>query len=199
MDHPPAGDELHDFAPVSSHARRSVLSPAKSGTLVTDIITGRELPAIVHGGPLGEEEGLGTLTLPGFLKEVTQRFGAREALVMHSAAGVERWTYDDLWNRSMEVARALVAMGVSKDSRVGILRTNRPEFLSSVFGTALSGGVAVMLNTFSTAVELEYMMQLSSISVLLYEGRVVKKDFTALLNELEPAIPASLPGALKSL
>ena len=42
----------------------------------------------------------------------------------------------------MEVARALVASGLGKDGRVGILMTNRPEHVAAAFGTALAGGVA---------------------------------------------------------
>jgi fatty-acyl-CoA synthase len=37
--------------------------------------------SLVHGLPLAEEPGLGTLTLPGFIREVTARFGPREAVV----------------------------------------------------------------------------------------------------------------------
>ena len=36
--------------------------------------------AIIRGIPLEEEPGLGALTLPGFLAEVCERFGPREAL-----------------------------------------------------------------------------------------------------------------------
>jgi fatty-acyl-CoA synthase len=154
--------------------------------------------SLLHGDPLGEEPGLGALTLPGYLREIASRFAQREALMMRTAGGVERWTYDDLWERSMGVARALVAIGLGKDGRVGILMTNRAELLSSVFGTALAGGVAVMLNTFSTAVELEYMLQASSASVLLFEGMVLKKDFAALLGGLEPGIAEGVPGRLES-
>jgi len=155
-------------------------------------------PSLVHGAPLSEEPGLGALTLPGYLREIASRFAQREALMMRTAGGVERWTYSDLWERSMELARALVAIGLGKDGRVGILMTNRPELLSSVFGTSLAGGVAVMLNTFSTAVELEYMLQASSVSVLLFEGKVLKKDFAAMLGQLEHRIADGEPGQLKS-
>ncbi len=154
--------------------------------------------SLLHGDPLGEEPGLGALTLPGYLREIASRFAQREALMMRTVGGVERWTYDDLWERSMGVARALVAIGLGKDGRVGILMTNRAELLSGVFGTALAGGVAVMLNTFSTAVELEYMLQASSASVLLFEGKVLKKDFAAMLGGLEPGIAEGVPGGLKS-
>src|SRR5512145_2039582 len=99
--------------------------------------------SIVSGTPLREEPGLGALTLPGYLREVTTRFAEREALVRRSAQKIERWTYAELWGRSLAVARALLASGIGKGSRVGILMTNRPEFLSAVFGTGLAGGVAV--------------------------------------------------------
>ena len=40
------------------------------------------------------------------------------------------------------MARALKACGVGKGERVGLLMTNRLEFVSGLFGTALAGGVA---------------------------------------------------------
>src|SRR5271166_1816854 len=87
--------------------------------------------SIITGIPLSEEPGLGALTLPGFLREVTTRFADREALVMHLPGGVERWTYATVWERAFEVARALMASGVGKNSRVGILMTNRPEWIAA--------------------------------------------------------------------
>ena len=152
-------------------------------------------PSIVRGVPLSEEPGLGALTLPGFLREVTTRFAQREALVMHTPEGVERWTYAALWDRSVEVARALIACGAGKDSRVGIMMTNRLEWIAGVFGTALAGGVAVTISTFSTAPELDYMLQASGVSILLFEGSVLKKSFVEMLCDLEPAIRSAAPGA----
>jgi fatty-acyl-CoA synthase len=143
--------------------------------------------SIVSGPPLAEEPGLGPLTLPGFLLEVTQAYGEREAVVWRTADGVVRWTYAQLWERGMEVARALRACGVGKDSRVGVLMTNRPEWLAAVFGTSLAGGVAVTLSTFSTPSELDYLLRASAVSVLLFERNVPSKDFAAILAGLDPA------------
>lgn len=156
------------------------------------------IPSIVSGIPLSEEPGLGALSIPGYLREVTSRFAEREALVWRTQSGVERWTYANLWERSVEVARALTACGVGKDSRVGILITNRPEHLAAAFGTALAGGVIVMLNTFSTPPELAQLLEASSLSVLLFERHIAKKDFAAILGELEPAIHSAEPGRLVS-
>jgi acyl-CoA synthetase (AMP-forming)/AMP-acid ligase II len=77
--------------------------------------------------------------------------------------------------------------------------TNRAEFLAAVFGTALAGGVAAPLSTFSTASELQYLLESSACSVLLFEPQVLKKDFAQALCELEPAIATAAPGALLSL
>jgi fatty-acyl-CoA synthase len=118
--------------------------------------------------------------------------------VMHHADRIDRWTYADLRDRAMDVARALVAIGVGKDSRVGILMTNRPEWLSAAFGAWLAGAVAVPLSTFSTEPELAHLLDMSSVSVLLFEGHVLKKDFTAMLGGLEPEIATAAPGGLRS-
>ena len=155
--------------------------------------------SIVSGPPLSDEPGLGSLTLPGFLREVTQEYGEREALVFHNADGVTRWTYAQLWERAIEVARALRRCGLGKDARVGVLMTNRPEWLAAVFGTSLAGGVAVTLSTFSTPAELDYLIRASAVSVLLFERRVLSKDFAAVLAELEPEIGTARPGTLESV
>ncbi|GGB89651.1 putative acyl-CoA synthetase YngI [Novosphingobium endophyticum] len=145
--------------------------------------------SIVHGSPLDDEPGIGTLTIPGYAREVTSRFAEREALVLWAPDGDRiSWTYAELWERSVEVAKALVAAGAGKDARIGILMTNRPEYLAAVFGIAMAGGVTVTLSTFSTAAELGYLLRSGAVSVLLYERQVLKKDFGAMLCELEPAI-----------
>ncbi|WP_253869539.1 class I adenylate-forming enzyme family protein [Mycobacterium sp. 1164966.3] len=154
--------------------------------------------SVVTGPPLCDEAGLGSLTLPGFLREVTQTYGEREAVVWRSADSVMRWTYAQLWERAMEVARALRGCRLGKGARVGVLMTNRPEWLAAVFGTSLAGGVAVTLSTFSTPSELDYLIRTSAISVLLFERRVLAKDFAAILAELEPAISTPRPEALQS-
>lgn len=156
--------------------------------------------SIVRGPPLSEEPGLGALTLAGFIRQVTERFAEREVLAQRRADGsVERWTYRDLWNRSIEMARALVACGLGKGERVGILMINRAELLSAIFGTALAGGVATPLSTFSTPHELELLVSGAACSVLLMERHVLKKDFVQILCDIEPAIRAAVPGKLSSL
>lgn len=156
--------------------------------------------SLVHGIPLDEEPGLGPLTLTGFIREVTARYGPREAIAQPRGGGaVERWTYDMLWERSMAVARALVACGVGKGSRVGILMTNRAEFVSSAFGIALAGGVVTAFSTFATPHELDLMLAASGCSVLLVEPQVLKKNFVDILCDLCPEVTHSEPGRIDAV
>jgi fatty-acyl-CoA synthase len=155
--------------------------------------------SISRGIPLAEEQGIGALTLGGYLREVTQAYGPAEALVLREGESVTRWTYAELWQRSMEVARALVACGVGKGTRVGVLQTNRPEFMASLFGVALAGGVATTISTFYTPTELEQVLQMAGISVLLLERSVLKKDFANIVTALEPQIATAAAGELASL
>lgn len=159
-------------------------------------------PSVISGPPLAEEEGLGSLTLGGWFREITQSGEDDEALCYYEG-GLEAserisWSYADLWDRANEVARALIACGVGKGTRVGVLMTNRPEFLSAAFGTALAGGVATTFSTFSTQAELEHLIAASGVSVLLVERKILKKDFAKLISEIDPAIRKCSSGAIAS-
>ena len=158
----------------------------------------RKVASIITGIPLDQEQGLGPLTIGGYLREVTRRHTGREAVVVATEAASERWSYDELWAQSMRLARALYAAGVVKGTRVGLLMTNRLEFVAALFGTALAGGIAVPLLTFSTRDELAHLLQASCCSLLLVESRVLKRDFAATLAELEPALNDTAPGGLRS-
>jgi fatty-acyl-CoA synthase len=144
--------------------------------------------SIAHGPPLEAEPGIGALTIGGYLREVAGRFGPAEALVLHEGGQRISWSYDDLLARSLAFARALIALGAGRDTRVGILMTNRPEFLAALFGTALAGGVPVALSTFSTRAELDHLLRASQVSILVYEQQVLRQDFAAMLRALEPRI-----------
>ena len=155
--------------------------------------------SIVAGPPLAEEAELGELTLPGWFRTVCENGGQAEALVYYEGGfdGARiGWTYAELWVRANAVARSLIACGVSKGTRVGVLMTNRPEFLSATFGIALAGGVATTLSTFSTPAELEYLLEASGISVLLLEAQVLKKDFAGIIAGFDPAIAEGQAGKI---
>jgi fatty-acyl-CoA synthase len=155
-------------------------------------------PSIVHGPGLKADPRFETLTMAAFVRAMTERHAEREAVVWRGADAVIRWSYADLWQHSVEVAKSLIATGVGKDSRVGLLMTNRPELLAALFGVALAGGVVVMLSTFSAAPELEYLLQASAVSHLIFERHIASRDLASMLTTLEPAVESASPGQLLS-
>jgi fatty-acyl-CoA synthase len=154
--------------------------------------------SIARGIPLSEETGIGPLTLGRYIREIARRYGPREAAMIAIDGRVERWTYDQLLAKSREVAKALIACGTGKGTRVGILVTNRLEFLASVFGAALAGCIANPISTFYTPTELDEVLKQSGCSVLLLERKVLKKDFAETMIALEPEITRAAPGGLAS-
>lgn len=141
----------------------------------------------VVGPALNQEEGLGALTLPGFMAEVAERFGDREALCWKDLNGVtQRWSYNEIYQECQRVARAVLAAGLGKGSRVGVLLSNRPEWIFSAFGAAMAGATCVAMNTFSTQSELSYQLKHADVELLIMEANVASKDFISDVLALCP-------------
>ena len=149
------------------------------------------------GPPLGQEPGLGARTLAGFIREVCDRHADREALVFLDDDGAtRRWTYRELLRQAQNVSASLLAGGLCKGARVGILMSNRPEWVAALFGVALAGGVAVTLSTFATRRELEYFLRRSDLSVLVLEDRIHKTRFVEELAGLCTGLQSARPGKI---
>lgn len=154
--------------------------------------------SVVYGSPLEEEQGVHATTLVQFIREVTTRYSDSEALAYQDDSGnIIRWSYRQLYRQSTEIAKALIAGGMNKGTRVGILMSNRLEWVAAAFGITLAGGVLVPLSTFATPRELEYFIRQSDIGVLLLEDNIGKQRFLSMLLGLCPAIDESEPGNLQ--
>jgi acyl-CoA synthetase (AMP-forming)/AMP-acid ligase II len=155
------------------------------------------MDSTARGIPLVEER-LGALTLGGFLREVSANHADNEALVCHAPGRpVVRRTYAQVWAEAWNVARALVARGVGKETRVGLLCTNRAEWISAMFGIALSGGTCVLMSTFSKPAELEYQLRHADVSLLIFERSVLERDLAAELVAICPEL-ANAGGEVQS-
>ncbi|XVQ07635.1 class I adenylate-forming enzyme family protein [Spirillospora sp. CA-255316] len=150
------------------------------------------------GPPLHEATGIGALTLGGILTELCARVPDNEALVFDDpllGGATVRWTYGDLGRHARRVAKALVASGIGKGARVGVLMGNRPEAVASLFGGALAGAIVVPLSTFAPKPELSYLLAHSDLSVLLLQTTMGARRFAADVAELCPA--AARPGPIR--
>ena len=104
-----------------------------------------------------------------------------------------RWTYARPAPPIPPVAKALLASGLGKGTRVGVLMGNRPEAVASLFGAALAGAVAVPLSTFSPKPELSYLLAHADISVLLLQTTMGARRFAADVADLCPAAAGLAP------
>src|SRR6201999_3584263 len=111
---------------------------------------------------------------------------------------VVRRTYAHVWDEAVTVARALIARGVTKETRVGLLATNRPEWVTAMFGVALAGGTCVALSTFAKPAELEYQLRVGDVSLLIFERSVLDRDFAADLLGLCPELARPTPEVLST-
>ena len=131
-------------------------------------------------------------TLGDLLLRAAARWPEREALVFPHA----RLTYRELAERACVRARALIAMGVEPGDHVGILSLNLPEMIETLFASALSGAVAVLLNARYRVDELRYVIGNADLRLLFTSTRFeAHGDFPALLRAALPGLPTSGSGA----
>lgn len=135
-----------------------------------------------EGPPLSRVDGIGALTLGGFLTEVGARHAEREALVFDDPlrdGQTVRWSYAELAREATAIAAGLIERGVGHSTRVGIVMGNRPEAVASIFGVALAGGVAVPISTFSTPNELRDLLGRPAVAGVLTQSRLLASDLGA--------------------
>src|SRR5579863_6704114 len=114
----------------------------------------------------------------GLLIEVAARHRTREALCFRDPDGtVRRWTYDELLGRARRFAKALVAAGAHKGTRVALLMGNRPEWVEAAFGTALAGAVLVPVNTLFEPPEIEHVLHHSDSAVLVCQEQLASHRY----------------------
>ena len=112
------------------------------------------------------------MNLVYLLDNSAEKYPNRTAIV----CGECRFSYQDLVARSSQLAKALLASGLKKQSRVAILSPNCHFFIESYFATVRAGMVAVLVNTRLTAEEIAYVLNDSQPEAIFfpseYEGTV---------------------------
>ena len=140
------------------------------------------------------DEPLLGITIGESLNRTVARFPANEALVARHQ-GV-RWSYAELGRRVDELARALIAVGVTKGERVGIWSTNRAEWTLTQFATAKLGAILVNVNPSYRSAELEYALNQSGCRYLVLADQFKTTDYHAILASIAPELARSRAGAL---
>jgi len=121
-------------------------------------------------------------TLADLIFEQAACCGERPAVIWQD----QLISYSELCARAARVAGSLRVRGVGRGDRVGLLINNRPEWLEVLFGTVIAGGVVVAFSTWSTADELDWLLQDSGANMLIALERFGDNDFRAALRRLVP-------------
>lgn len=148
------------------------------------------------GPPAESEEGIGALTIGGLLAQASAAHGPRDAVAARTSDGtVTRWTYDELHAHARAWAKGLLASGVGRGTRVGLLLPNGADWLAAAFGTALAGGIVVPFSTFATPEELDQLLEHSGVELLVAQSGFARKPLEGLG---EPGLLDGVPAPLLS-
>ncbi|GAA4969932.1 linear/branched/unsaturated fatty acid:CoA ligase LbuL [Streptomyces hyderabadensis] len=112
----------------------------------------------------------------------------REALV--DVPSGRRWTYAEFGAAVDEVARGLLAKGLTRGDRVGIWAVNCPEWVLVQYATARIGVIMVNVNPAYRAHELEYVLQQSGITLLVASLAHKSSDYRAIVDQVRGRCPA---------
>ncbi|PJZ52609.1 AMP-dependent synthetase/ligase [Leptospira adleri] len=113
-------------------------------------------------------------------------------------------TYGQLYEQGLNLAEALIELGVQQKQRVGLIADNRIEWMIADYGVILSGAADVPRGTDITDSEIVYILNHSEVEVVFIENDKMLEKFNrnkSQLNNVKTIIlldPASTaPGVLK--
>ena len=126
-------------------------------------------------------------TIPALLFRGVEKFADRDAFVFDTGTEIIRETYRELYEHSLEFARALVGLGIRQGDHVGIAMHNSLDLIHALFGSALAGAVAVPMNTRLAPRESAYVLQDSGVRLLLIND--VAREHVDLVDRFHEALP----------
>jgi fatty-acyl-CoA synthase len=107
-----------------------------------------------------------------------------------------RWTYQEYRERSNQVAKGLLALGLQKGEHIAVWALNWPEWLLLEMAAAKAGLVLATANPTYRSAELEYVLRQGDIAALFFQAKVRDHDCVATVGER--VTPAESVGAVRS-
>lgn len=93
-------------------------------------------------------------------------------------------TYGELHDEMNAVANGLSELGVTRGSKVGLMCTNRTEWLVAALAATRLGATVYAFNTWARKWDLRYMLQESECEVLIALSRFRETDIAGMISEL---------------
>ncbi|MED5810885.1 class I adenylate-forming enzyme family protein [Mycolicibacterium sp. 050232] len=132
--------------------------------------------------------------LPLMLSKVVAAHGDNDFVVASDGSGTdERISYAAAERHSAELARRLLAAGVTKGVRVAVLAPNGTDFTVAFLAVTRIGAVAVPVNTFFQPPELEWLLRDADVHTVLAVTSLLGKDIGARLTAATGVTPGAGP------
>ena len=126
-------------------------------------------------------------TVPVFVRQLAARHSAKTLI----ALGNQRISYAEAETLSARLARALLARGAGKGTRIAIWMPNGPDWVIAWLAIARIGAIAVPLNTFFQVRELAWILRHADIDTLLSVSGFLGHDYLERLEAAAPGLDAS--------
>ena len=143
-------------------------------------------------GPV--EPPLLEMTIPELLAATTRRLPDQTAAVF--ADKNIRWSYQEFYELTLQMAAGLLALGVVPGDRVGIWSPNRWEWVALQYASAQIGAILVSINPAYRRAELEYALNKTGVSVLMLAEQFKSSDYIAMIEALAPELASHRGGVL---
>ncbi|WP_397589140.1 AMP-binding protein [Sphingorhabdus sp.] len=128
-------------------------------------------------------------TVVGMIRAIAEKYGDAEAV----ARDGDRLTFRQLETRSATVAKALLAAGAGKGSRIALLLPPRPEYVVYLFAIGRIGAIALPLSTLYQAPELQWVLENSEADYLITADSFMNHDYLTRIEEALPGLAGALP------
>jgi fatty-acyl-CoA synthase len=118
------------------------------------------------------------------LRKIVKQHGEREALVVLEQG--YRATYNEFWEQTTRLSKALMAYGIGRGDRVGIWAANRHEWVIVQYATARVGAIMVNINPAYKTTGLRHALEQSRVDLLISAAGFRQTDYVDLLNRVRP-------------
>lgn len=136
------------------------------------------------------------ITLGGILEKYATETPDHDFLV-YPDRGL-RFSYKEFDERVNALAKGLLDIGVTRDSKVGVWAKNVPDWLTIMFAAAKIGAVLVTVNTNYKTAELEYIMKDADIHTMCLVNGYRDSDYVQMVYDLVPELKTAVRGQLST-
>ena len=131
-------------------------------------------------------------TLPALLRHMAAARGQHPAIVTRN----ETVSYAELEARSARFARALLAAGAGKGTRIALLAPDGPFWVTAFCGALRIGALVTTVSTLCAPPELAHFLQSSDCQHIIAVRHVLSHDYAATLETALPELEGQQAGNL---